>query len=377
MGANINQPIPSGRLTSLLNFLADDPDNVTLLTDAAETALTDNRPDIARDVLSDYAQRLPLPANALNLAGLAAMRLVDFASAANLFAQLLEFNPTDTSLRFNMAWSLAMLKDFDGALHLLDAPTVGALGQAAMLEVQLLHDRGDFDNAAARAKQNIVHHPNHEGLLAVVSVLALDIEDPALAKDCALRAGNHADALTTLGTLALGDDRDADAKALFERALERNSKAPRAWVGKGLAELVSGAHEQAARDIEHGAVLFGDHIGSWIAAGWAKVISKDVTGGRLCFETALALDHNFAESHGSLAVAAVFEGRIEDARRLTQTALRLDKQCFSGALAQSLLLNSDGKPELARKLVERALNTPIDAGGRTIAQSLAKHGLFS
>ena len=47
---------------------------------------------------------------------------------------------------------------------------------------------------------------------------------------------------------------------------------PRALVGRGLGRLVCGQIESGAVDIEAGAFGFGDHIGSWIAAGWARLV---------------------------------------------------------------------------------------------------------
>lgn len=367
----------SERLAKLLDYLISDETNLSLLSDAAEAALAAQRPETARDLLQRYAALSPLGEKESNLAGLAALQAGDYGEAAGHFGRLLEAHPTEPSLRFNQAWSLAMMKRFEEALALLDDVTARALPQAAMLQVQLMHELGQFDEAAERAREYVAAFPGHAGLLAVVSVLAIDVEDLALAEACARGAGELPDALTTLGTLALGDARDDDAAQLFERALAQNAQSPRAWVGKGLTEMARGAHNDAAQHITRGAELFDTHIGSWIAAGWAHLLAQDLPAARSAFERAFALDHTFAESHGSLAVIALCEGNTEDARRLTQTALRLDRQSFSAALAQSLLLEAEGKPELARRIIERALHTPVDAAGKTIAQALARRALFA
>jgi len=270
-----------------------------------------------------------------------------------------------------------MLKRFEEALELLDEPTTRALAQAAMLRVQVMHELGQFDEAAELARDYVTLFSEHSGLLAAVSVLAIDIEDIALAQACASKAGDHPDALTTLGTLALGDARDDEAGVMFDRALAKNAQLPRAWIGKGLVELTRGLPGDAAQHIERGAELFDRHIGSWIAAGWAHLLNKNVTAARAAFERAHALDRNFAESHGSLAVIAILEGNQEEATRLTQTAMRLDNHSFSAALAQSLLLEAQGKPEIAARIIERTLNIPIDATGATIAQAIAKRTLFA
>lgn len=377
MAAPYNDVAAGGRLELLLRLLDQDPANALLLSDAADAALTERRPDIARDLYTRCEALAPLSSAQLGQAGLAAMQQADFAAAEAIFARLHEQQPDNASLRFNLAWSLAMLKRFDEALVLLDEATLTALPQAAMLQVQLMHDSERHDEAFVEAKRHIERHPHHKGLAAAVSVLAMDMEDVTLARDCALRGGEHPDALTTLGVLALGDEHGGEAKALFEHALKLNSKTPRAWVGIGLAALAAGDSSAAARDIERGAEMFSDHVGSWIAAGWAHIIKGDIDAGRRCFDRALSLDHNFSESHGSLGVIAILDNRFEDARLLATTALRLDKKSFSGALAQALLLQSQGKPELARKIIDRALDTPIDASGKTIAQAMARQALYS
>jgi tetratricopeptide (TPR) repeat protein len=368
---------PAARLGRLLLLLASDPANLSLLSEAAEEALKSQNPDTALRLLGQHAEISPLGDKETNIAGLAALQAGNYEEAADSFARLLDKHPAEPSLRFNQAWSLAMLKRFEEALALLDEATARALGQAAMLKVQLMHELGQIDDAAVLARDYVQLFPEHAGLMAAVSVLAIDVEDLALAQECASKAGDLPDALTTLGTLALNDARDSDAAVMFERALAKNARSPRAWVGKGLVELTQGHPGHAAQHIERGAELFDTHIGSWIAAGWAHLLNKNAAAARAAFERALALDNNFAESHGSLAVMAILEGKQEDAKRLTQIAMRLDKHSFSAALAQSLLLQAQGEPELAARIIDRALNTPIDADGSTIAHAIAKRTLFA
>jgi tetratricopeptide (TPR) repeat protein len=366
---------PPSRLASLLPLLDADPTNLALLADAAETALSERQPETAAELLDRYAAIAPLPPRETNLAGLAALQTKRYDRAAALFGELVEAGVDDEAVRFNLAWACAMDKQFDRALELLDDDLARALPQAAMLQVQLLHDRGEFDDAAARAREYIEIHPSYVPLMAAVSVLALDVEDEALAAACAAKGGEHPDALTTLGTLALGDERATEARELFDRALERNPQVPRAWVGRGLARLLTGESPDAAADIDRGAEMFGDHLGSWIAAGWAHFVNKDLASARARFETALELDDTFAETHGSLAVLDLLEGNAEGAREKSEIALRLDRQCYSAALARSLLAAGAGDQATAQRIYDAAVNTPIDGSGRTIGQTLAKLGM--
>jgi tetratricopeptide (TPR) repeat protein len=365
----------SERLETLLRFLSQDPDNVSLLSDVAEAALAAGQPQTTLEMTARL-ERLNGPSPALtNLKGLALLQARAFDEAVAAFETLLLDNADDPGLRFNLAWSKAMLKDFDTALDLLNEPTTKTLPQAATLKVQLLHDRGAFEEAWEFTQSALRQHLAHPGLNAAASVLAIDMEDMTFAAQCAKRGGNSSEALTTLGTLALDKDNVADAAAFFDRALALNADAPRAWIGKGLVDLSNGRPTEAAAHIERGAAVFGEHIGSWIAAGWAQLLAGDLDAAKAAFEKAYALDDTFSESHGSLAVVALQQGRAEEAKKLAETAVRLDRQSFSGALANAMLHESNGRPELARKLIERALNAPIDPSGRTITQIIAKRGL--
>lgn len=363
----------ASRLDRLMPLLESDPSNLALIADAAETALDEGQPEQALDLLDRYGAIAALPPRESNLKGLAAMQLQRFGEAAAIFETLADGG--DPAARFNLAWSKAMLNDADGALALLDEELAHALPQAAMLKVQLLHGAGEFDVAADLARVYVERHPDHRGLLAAVSVLALDVEDGELAARCAAAAGDHPDAQTTLGTLALREDRGSEARALFDRALARNAGVPRAWVGRGLARLVSGEAEAAAADIDKGAGMFGDHLGSWIAAGWAHFVNRDPAAARVRFETALALDATFAEAHGALAVIDLLEGRIDEAKKGCDVALRLDRECYSGALARALLAAGSGDAASSQRIFEAALTAPVDPSGRTIAQAMAKSGL--
>lgn len=363
------------RLDRLMPLLDSDPTNLALLADAAETALAEKQPETAAELLERYAAIAPLPPRETNLAGLAALQTKQYDRAAARFGELVESGVDDPAVRFNLAWACAMDKKFDRALELLDDDLARALPQAAMLQVQLLHDRGEFEDAAARARDYVELHPSYPPLMAAVSVLALDVEDEALAAACAAKGGEHPDALTTLGTLALGDERATEALDLFDRALDRNPQVPRAWVGRGLARLMTGQSPDAAADIDRGAEMFGDHLGSWIAAGWAHFVNKDLASARARFETALQLDDTFAETHGSLAVLDLLEGNVEGAREKSEIALRLDRQCYSAALARSLLAAGAGDQATAKRIYDAAVNTPVDGSGRTIGQALAKLGM--
>lgn len=364
----------TSRYLRLADLLGQDPDNLALLADTAEAAFAEERFEAAQALLDRQSLLAPLAPQDQHLAGLIAMRRMDWPRAAEIYQTLLASGNDAPPVRFNLAWSLAMAKRFEEALAALNEAASLALPQAAQLEVQLLHQLGMFDRALERARALIEIHPDHRGLNAIISTLAIDMEDSALALRTAEKAGDHPDALTTLGTLALGEDDPDTAAQLFEAALARAPEAPRAWVGRGLTRLLGDDKAAAAADLDKGADMFGTHLGSWIAAGWAHALAGDRATARARFEKALALDDTFGEAQGSLAVIELLDGQVEEAKRRTEVALRLDRESFSGALAAMLLAAGEGKSDRAARIFETALRTPIGENGKTLAQALARLG---
>lgn len=356
------------RLARLQSYLAGDPDNPALLADAVQAAIDGGELDKAEAWNARLGEIAPLGFESRYLGSVIAMRRSDFAAAARLLEGLLPDHP-HANVRFNLAWSRAMLGDKTGARELLDAGTTAVIGAAAMLKTQLMHEAGEFDEAMAFGRGALRDHPEDRGLLAALATLALDVEDAAFAAECAGKAGDHPEAHAVTAVLELQAGDPDQARLSFDRSIAQRRHNPRAWVGRGLTALARQDAASAASDIDTGAQQFGDHIGSWIAAGWAHFLAGDQAAARQRFDRAMGLDPNFAESHGSLAVLAAVAGDREAARRGMATALRLDRQCFSAALAQVLLSNDD--PAKAAAIVERAMNTPLGEQGLTMASFMA------
>ena len=364
----LNHPQP--QLTRLLGYLESDPGNLNLIGDAAAAALDAHRPEIALDLLHRYEAIAPLPPVLCNLHGLAALQQDRFEEAAGIFRGLLAGRPDDAALRFNLAWCDAMTGDHAGAADLIDDATVAAIPAAASLRVQSLHRLGDLDGALAEGTKALEIHPDDTALLGALSMVAIDLQMPELAQGWAERAGDTPEGLSTLGMLVLRENRLDEAGAYFDRGLAARPDSARNWLGKGLVMMAHGDAAGAAGAIDRSAELFGRHLGTWIASGWAHFAAGDRAKARSVFEHTLALDDTFSESHGALAVLDVLEGNIDSARRRTDTALRLDRRCFAGALAKVLLLEHDGDPQAARRVRDIAMNTPVGESGQTLAQAM-------
>ncbi|KSB91850.1 hypothetical protein AS593_07445 [Caulobacter vibrioides] len=363
-------------LARLLGYLEHDPANVRLLADAAWAAFDEGDLEQASSLLRRREAIEASPPELLNLSGLIALRAERFDDAAAIFAALLLRAPDAAGLKFNLAWCRAMLADYVGADDLLDEATIAEVPGAAALKVETLHHQGRIDGALALGERLTAAGATDERLMGLLAAAALDDERLDLARAYAARAGEGSDGQSVLGMLALEGEDVGAARAAFDRALAAadGQTNPRALIGKGLTLLLDGQGGEASAYLDRGAAGYGDHLGSWVAAGWAHFTNGDYDGARARFEKVVALDGAFSEGHGGLAVVDVMRGDLDGAARHAEVAARLDRDSFSAALARVLLLQAAGDEALARRIVETALRTPLSPGGKTLAQAMAGLG---
>jgi Tfp pilus assembly protein PilF len=364
---------PRDHLDLLAGYLAADPENLALLADCAEAALAADDVGAAADYYARRDAIDPLTGAAANVAGVAAMRAGRLEQAEAWFERAIaEGEDADPAVRFNIAWCRALGRNFAGAAAVLNDETIAALPQAAMLDMQIDHQLGRFEEAEAKLTSYLERFPNYGPLNAAASMLAMDVDRPELARAAAEKGGTHPDALATLGMLDLGEQKLEQARAQLTQSLATRPHNPRAEIGLGLVALSEGNLADACARLDRGAKQFGSHLGSWIGAGWAHVLAGDNAAARQRFETALALDDNFGEAQGSLAVIEIMEGDVEAAKRRAAVGRRLDPHAFSGALAAMLIEQSEGNAEAARRIFELASSRPILPSGATLMDELVR-----
>lgn len=360
---------PHQKLNRLMGYLELDPENLNLIADACAMALDVALPNEALALLDQYEAIAPLPQTLLNLKGIAALLQRRFGDAAAIFGPLFAQTQNDAAVRFNLAWATSMTGDDARAVELLDTHTTSVVPGAALLKLESLHRLGDLERALDEGTRLAESRPDDTALMGALSLVAMDLEMPELARTWAARSQSTAEGLSTMGVLVLQDNHIDEALAFFERGLTVRPDSARNLLGKGLALLASGDAASAAKYIDQSAVIFDQHLGTWIASGWAHFAAGDTVRARAIFEHTLVQDDTFAESHGALAVLDILGGNIESARHRAETALRLDRRCLAGTLAQTLLLERAGDRQSAQRMRDMALNTPLTSG-RTIAQSM-------
>lgn len=369
----MTQTAEAARYERLQGYLASDPENLQLLADAADAALQAGRTADAVELVDRYAVITPPTPSLINLLGLVALADSRYDDAARIFETLLQTAHADPGLRFNLAWAKARMGAHEAALALLEdaVPTP----QAAALRIRALHHLQRLDEALAmgEAWEGRSEDPD---LWSALASVALDAEDLDRAGRWAPRGAATSEGQAALGMVAMAEGRDAEARALFERAVLLRPDSARGLLGLGAVLLRDNHPTEAAKRFDGAAEVFGNHLGSWIAAGWAWLLAGDATAARARFERVIELDDAFSEAHGGLALIDLCEGDVEAARRRAKIALRLDRQSLGGVLVESLLLQRDGDLEQGRRVLEIAMSAPMGPRGETLSQLIARQAVL-
>lgn len=362
----VQQQQPS-RFERLLTYVEADPKNLQLLSDAADAAAEEGRFEEAVGLVERHAALAPAPARLINILGLAAMQDNRFEDAAGIFQSLSDATD-DVGARYNLAWAKDRLGAHEAVAALLDDRVLERFSAARAMKVRALHHLDRLDEALALGEDFTSDDADLSGALATA---ALDADRLDRARDWALKGASTSEGQSTLGMLALAEEREDEAAAHFEQALKVRPDSARSLLGLGLIQLERDEPAKGAALLDQSAQAFGDHLGAWVAAGWAHLVAGDRVQSRARFEKALEIDDTFAEAQGAIALVDLLDGQTEAASRRAETALRLDRNALGGLLVKSLLLEAQGDTAMAERVRAIGMNAPIGPNGRTVAQSLA------
>jgi len=357
----------NARLTRVEGYLKSDPSNIELLGMAIDLSLAVG--DVGRAAAHAGAARARHPSNPFveYRYGHTLIAQGKWQEAAPLFAALLAAHP-----HVNVAYSLADCQlragEYADALQTLapfrDDPALPP--EAVTLMLRALHHLGDFEGATALADAQGARMNNDTDFLSAASLLHLDngqVEQAAALAERVLAGGQRpVEALVTSGTVALARTDTDLAIERFNEVLAKNPSEGRSWSGLGTASLLRQDLANARTQLEHAVRLMPTHIGSWHALGWCQLFDKDLAGAEQSFSTALALDRNFGESHGAMAVVAAYKGERDAAKEAVERALRLDPTCLAARYAQMVMNGQTEDPERFKAIAYRFL-----AGHKTVS----------
>ncbi len=356
------------RSERLRTLLAQDPGNPGL-TLAVATALYEEGD--YRESDATLADLPPGDVEVDHLRGLVALSLSRFPEAVAIFSAL-EAADNAATIRYNLAYALAMLDRHDEALARLDDDVCAVVPGATVLRLRVLHRLGRFDEAVALARQAPAIAEG-QPLHGVLSMILFDQGDLRAAGAEAARSLESAEGATTAGLLALEDGESRHATRLFDHALAQSPHSGRAMLGRGLAQTSEGDFARAGDTLETAATMLRNHSGAWVTAGWARLMQGELALAETDFRKAMDMDPGFSEASGGLAMTLFQDGRRDDALHYAKVALRLDPASLSGQYVNGLLAAADGSTDRAREQIERLMDQSVGNNGPTLGNVLARY----
>ncbi|NRR31449.1 tetratricopeptide repeat protein [Oxalobacteraceae bacterium] len=374
---NTNQEAQA-KLQRSEGYLAADPGNPELMALVIDLSLSLGQVERAEKHAAAALAQLPNDAFFQSRMGNVLIASKQWAQAEQLFAGLLAQHP-DVNLAYNLAYAqvwqgrhadaYATMAPFAKLLDLAPA--------AVTLMVRALHHMGELDQAIALVAAQIDRCQGDPVFLAAASVVYLDagqLEEAEHLSVLSLESGHKRplEALVVGGSLALARTDTAAAAKQFEEALALNPTEGRSWSGLGMASLLKRDLPGARAQLEKAVQYLPGHIGTWHTLGWTQIFQGDLAGAEQVFRQALALDRNFGDSHGGLAVVQAMQGARELAEASIARALGLDPQSLSARYAQMVLAGQTEDPVKFRALAMRLLASRQGAFGQNLAEIVKK-----
>jgi len=361
--------LSSDSFSSLSHFHKLDPGNVAIVADLVDEAVRLGEADVAQKFLSvGLKLDASYPKFLFEQARLHISRN-EVADACRLLQGLLSSGVDNVGVRFNFAYALFLARDFQQArlvlLPLVETDPVSFLPSLLLMARLVYHD-GDLGQVRALCERFLAFEADNAEALGLLALSFVDDEDFEQAEDFARRAllldARNLEALVSLGNVGLSVQDLGQADQCFGQAVEFHPFSGRAWVGRGLVFMARQDLVEAEKALTVGLKYLSEHVGSWHVLAWCQIGLKNFVGAEYSFQQALALNRNFAESHGGLAVVAALQGKVEVAKEAIKRAKGLDVGGFAAPFAESLLLSGQGDVEKGQKVVDSLLAIEVAPG---------------
>lgn len=372
-------------LGNLDRYLKTDPENDTLLMDAFAVALGLSEWDCAADYLrrgqSLQSQPLQWALRSTELS----LAQKQWAKARAELLSLADLPNVPPGFGLTVAHNLGLVAIVEGdfarcvshlASYLEAGMEASPVPSAATQQLWLraLHRTGELGRACQWALKVEATHGLSPQVASVASLIALDASEIASAQRWSTLAlqqltdqDRPLEALVTKASLALAVNNAADGQKFVLAALKISPSDGRAWSVQAFVQLLTGQFVLARQSFANALATMPQHIGTWHGQGWTEIQLGDLDAALVSFETALALDRNFAESHGGLAVVFALQGNTLQANEQIELAERLDRSNVTGRYARSILSGEAKDAEAMQRLAQRLLSAKPALFGGSIA----------
>lgn len=361
-------------LDRLLGYLEADPQNLALRTDVFDAALAAGQLSLAQQQTTWVLSRTPTDFGWRHRLAVLDMAQQAWNEAAMLLRSLLAERQSDPVIGYNLAYAEFARGQIDSALEILH-PLVDAhldrVPDALALLLRCLHRQGAMSDGVATFERFLARRPSAQAL-GVASLLAVDAEQMSKAELWASQAlaaePRQREALVAQASVALARRDALTALARLELALEVSPGDGRTLSAIGMARLLQHDIAAAHTALVQAVAAMPGHIGTWHTLAWCEIVREDLPAAQAAFERALALDRNFGETHGGIAVVQALQGQNALAQESIRRAMRLAPMGLSARYAEAVLKGEAHDPQRFEAMARGILAGQKDFDGRPLAE---------
>ncbi len=372
------------RAARLEGYLAQDPTNLSLLAEVVDVHLQSQSPQQAEPWAKCALELQPDSGPARYRLAVVYHRLNKLAEARQLLDDLAAAHPGEWGVQLERARVAFAQADHAAVSQMLGQAAEHGVppewaAEVALLHARSLHYTGQVAEAIALVEQRYpVAAEVPPVLCSALATLYIDAERLAdaakLFHQAQQRGAMGAEMLSAGGYLALASGQQEEAQQSFNQSLAAAPHMGRSHLGRGLALAVAGQLPQATQAVAAATQAMPTHLGSWHALAWLHLLANNVGAAEAAFQSAMAVDDRFGDTHGGLAMVAALRGQREAAEAHLRVAQRLDRLSLNAGVARTLLKHGAGldQPHVLRDALqmfnEQALAT--DSTKRSLFERL-------
>ena len=352
------------RARKLEGYAAQDPGNLSLLRDLAQTYHRAGEHQRALDVLDGSPDVAEAPAPWAALRGQLLLALGRWDDAARLFEKALQQQPDSSALLFNLGYATwASDSDPDLAIERLSR-AAQAEPTNARFRHQLalaLESAGDVDAAMQALRETLAIEPDHADALFTLGRLELDAgafdEASASAARCIAAHPARATGWLLKGQIALFQMDAAAAAKSLRQALDLDPDDVDTRVSLAQASLMQGRPRHARALLEEAVAKDPADDAAQCMLGWACIADNDAQAAGAAFARAHALAPQNADALAGSACIRLSEGQTRPALQLAEQALTLDRGHVIAQMIVARAHELDGQAVQAKELFGSVLQS--------------------
>lgn len=356
------------RYAKYQSYLKLDTENIKLISDLFDLSLQLAELEHTQTYLQSLIRLAPFALSTLHRKASLAMRMQNYELAAQELSTLVQLEPEAGALWHDLAYCHLMSKNYPACgevlnqvdqMRLLDTVDEQCRAALQVLSLRYMHLTQKHSQAIAAAIKWQESGTLSARAAGVASLIAFDNEELQLASQWAKLGQQQLppedEAIMTEASLALMRQDTEYADACLSVLLNNRPHDGRVASMAGISAMYQRNLPKAQHYLQQATAWMSQHIGSWLALGWVCYGQTDLRGAEQAFDQALALDRNFAESHGALAVIYASSARVEQAQVEIKLALGLEATNAAAQYAKLILSGQAQNQELISAIVERTL----------------------